>query len=745
MTSSAFRVFRQDSRGSPLRLGTSFWRSLLCAAFWLAAGASSADTKPPLVTLVAGANQVFLPTADQHFEVRVPITVAEDKPIVARKVDVAYKEGRSDGLFNAFTVTVKPVDNHSGAALVVVAKEALWPGTYVVSVTVAASDNPKEEQSVVLNLTVPAPQVSASAKVVVTQLLYLGGHSESSGWLEVREISGKVGALGITPLAVNDAPAHGDPASASLKFEPVASAAAHLLAPAKFKVLPDGEFPLGTTTGHIDVVSPSLATPISVPFEVRAHRSELLILVVAALGTIFGWLVRVFLTQRQSLLSAKGAIAAANRSILRAKRTCADAGFNKQVDALFEQLSDAEETGDPKIMTDQAKMVEDEFKKLLDDIEKTVPDLTAQLKNLNKIADVQWCIPSPLDATVADLREPIRAATLLLNQRNVTDAAALIDRQVNIALPALARRLVEFIARFSKYMNEVAQAPFPANASGTAQLIDLATSAATATSEIKNTVRTGTLDETTIALTRAQDLYLGYQALANAAVVMAERLCEQASARLQQAFGDIEADFAVVRQVSVDAAKRFAEGDFLRTAAYELPADGVVEAWTAMLQKLSPTVAQDQLQEALSKAQWLAATDLTISAAPKPTVAPAEEALTETAFASAEKFNVDFIEPSGGSVQMAAFAPSLGYEVVVDPAKEIAAQGDARREFMAQSKAMAALQSLSFGALFIVGAYVVYSDNWVGTAKEMLAVFTLAFGVDLTSDGVLTALKKTPA
>ncbi len=310
------------------------------------------------------------------------------------------------------------------------------------------------------------------------------------------------------------------------------------------------------------------------------------------------------------------------------------------------------------------------------------------------------------------------------------------------AVPALARGLVEFVEMVSKYVKEAADAPFPATPLDSQRLTDLAAVITTAASDIKSTVSTGSLEETTIALTKTHALYLEVQALADVAVAMAERLCDHASARLQRAFGGIDPAFAPVREQSVAAAQRFAQGiSTPRTAIFGLRTDVVAEAWAGMLQKLSPTVAPDKLQEAISKAQWLAATDLAISAAPKPVAAQVDDAL-KAKFLPAEGVDVQFSDKNGGDVQMAARARSLGNEVIVDPAKEIAAQSDALRAFIAQSRATAALQSLCFGAIFIVGAYVVFGDNWVGTGKEMLAVFALAFGMDLTSDSVLAALKK---
>ena len=58
------------------------------------------------------------------------------------------------------------------------------------------------------------------------------------------------------------------------------------------------------------------------------------------------------------------------------------------------------------------------------------------------------------------------------------------------------------------------------------------------------------------------------------------------------------------------------------------------------------------------------------------------------------------------------------------------------------SKRAEQTQSVIFGVLFIVGTFVLYEDAWVGTGGEILALFMLAFGLDLTSANVLSAFKK---
>ena len=52
------------------------------------------------------------------------------------------------------------------------------------------------------------------------------------------------------------------------------------------------------------------------------------------------------------------------------------------------------------------------------------------------------------------------------------------------------------------------------------------------------------------------------------------------------------------------------------------------------------------------------------------------------------------------------------------------------------------LQSAVLAALFLAGNYLLYRESWAGTDKEIVALFLLAFGLDLSADNVLAALKK---
>ncbi|MGM9484859.1 hypothetical protein ACS5PN_26940 [Roseateles sp. NT4] len=714
-----------------------------------AAKPAHADPNPPLITLIAGTNQALLPKDRTTFVVRIPINVAEGKAIDVRKLDVVFKEGaRSDELFKIFTIDPKPATSTEGAALLVTAKANLQPGTYVISLAIAPTGKPKEEQPVTLSLIVPTPTVSANTKIVVSQLIYPWGNEPYASTLEISETSGKIGAYELALSEQHDPPAQGDAASGALRFDAEGSggAAATQAAPAKFKVAPVAEFPLGTTNGRITITSPWLAAPLTVPFEVRAHRSPFLILILAALGTLVGWFVRTHLTQRQTLLDAKGAIAVASRTVLRAKQACEDQPFRNAMTDLLQQLADVQETDDPKKLNDAAKAVEDEVKKLRDALEGRVLGIASKIQNVHKMVDLSWTLPPFLTEGIAAIKAKVNEATELLNRRNLTEAERCIDNVSNQWVPELARSIDRFTSDLAKYLKATPD-PLPMNETAKSAFTELTTFAQTTAAEIASTAPAESTEATVVCLHKLDRLYQQVQRLAGAAQILSNNVCNTAEDALQEAFGDIKDRFSKIRDVSAAAAKRFAEGiEDPGNPAHELDVIQLRRAWRETLESFEPDTPAPELSAAIESGNWLKAVGLAIATrAGKPGTDPEH---TEHLRLMAANIDIQPEELSGagvGSVTGSSKDPkTLGSSLPIDPAKEIAQRSNDRRQFIAQSRATAALQSACFGALFVVGAYTAFGDAWVGSGKDMLWIFVLAFGVDLSSDSVLAALKKTP-
>lgn len=256
-----------------------------------APGSTVNTTSVALATVPAG--PFALTRKDgKGWAVRVPVVVVEGKaPATLTLVDALFKEGRSIGLIESFQPRFVAAGNNRGPALELdTGDKDLMPGSYVLSLTLSESARKSAPQAMTLTVTVGAPQIKAeTTKVVVAQIRELfGGTTNGDGTLKVSWGNGPA-PMSLTPVDVHDPPANGEADTAGLKFTLLSAPAAISTAPIlAYQVAAFNRFPLGTTIGRIDLHSPSLATPVSVPFVAYVRRSYWWISVIAALGAFAG-------------------------------------------------------------------------------------------------------------------------------------------------------------------------------------------------------------------------------------------------------------------------------------------------------------------------------------------------------------------------------------------------------------------------------------------------------------------------
>ena len=65
-----------------------------------------------------------------------------------------------------------------------------------------------------------------------------------------------------------------------------------------------------------------------------------------------------------------------------------------------------------------------------------------------------------------------------------------------------------------------------------------------------------------------------------------------------------------------------------------------------------------------------------------------------------------------------------------------------RRRLRKHSTWVELAQTSIVALLFVAGVYALNADTWIGSPKEMFSIFLLAFGADLSAEGVLALLKK---
>lgn len=751
----------QAGRDVARRVCSAMAALMAAAALWVVKPAV-ADA-PPLLTLLPGANPTLV-LADKPdkvcnanpgapaFTARVPVAVAADKDIEVTLTDVAYKDARSADTFRRFKVDLDRSAAPAGYALIVSHHDArLWPGTYALTLRVSEkpkkdTDKPATPVDVVLNVQAPAPQLSASTKVVL-------GFTIASPWaasgapgtgdveaarVQIAERGGKIGAFDLVAVAFPDVLADAATGSGTLVFDPP-SVSVSANAAAAVKVSASGVFPLGITKGKIEWMSPSLAAPQAVPFEVKVTRARWWIAIIALVGVVAGFILRTLLTERQGKLAAREAVTLSLLQASRALEGRADTDYRSKLESIVQALRDALAGDDTKAMLDQATKTATEIKTLSDALEARFPPARVKLNDINGVIDRQLHLPDPVAALAERLRGQTRHGNELLQQRDMIGAEALLTRLAGQDVPDLVRAAAGLAGNLARFLHDTAAAPFPMRTEATRLLRDLATEAASAKLALDAGTAPSATDARTLLL-RADALWLQCLDLADDAEAVSRELCDNALALLRPLpTAEVQAFDAVVN-ASIAAARRFAAD--MRTLGSGSVFGGfpaLQAQWLVFLTKIAPTVPPATLQPWLDNAQWLdalhAAVDGRLQADPQ--LGTAARSTLDVALLDAAATDAALsrqpVPPVTAGVRIDTTQPALRPDDLAHRRQELV-----KRRWQTQL-----LQSLGLASVFVLVSYFVYGDAWVGTYKEMATLFVLAFGLELTGDGVVAAFKKT--
>jgi len=726
---------------------------LLALLTWT--GAAVADD-PAWLSFPAGLNYNLVRESDGSATARVPVAYADaasgaEKTLKVRVTDVLYKEGRSDTLAGALDVKFNAPTLAAGPSIVVTVKKesaaTVLPGAYVVSLLVAedlAQTKPKP-QVVTLTLQRPVPQLApTSAKVVVGQIVDIfGAATTTNGTLGLQEQSGKAEAGQLFYVDSHEPPATGLPDSARLSFDGAASA----VPPTKtvdIVVGAKGAFPLGTTSGRISVQSPELGAPVPVTFEVRARRELWLIAVCAALGAVAGWIIRTWLASKQALLNAETGAYEAIAAMMREIGKREDKGYRQALAEAYETLNQAILGKDAAKILAATKKAIDDVTTLRTALEQRVAPVRTKTVGLHDLLTVDWKFGDAGDQILASMRDELRSTEELLAKDNVTDAETGIADLMTVKLPALVGKIGQFGTDLARYLAALADQPPPYSADVAQELKSLATTATTTFKWPYAPPEAPTVDDARLVFKNADGLIRQSATFAGAAPDLAQSFMDSVDAKLLPYFPNASEKTVVIAAASVASASAMAQ-DITMPAQAVLRvrdrASTLRQEWSTFLTALAPNAPPAEINQALLTAQWSAAVDIALKAFPKP-VTPATKALEDKALAAKPDAEIMDLSDAPFTLPALDVPRQTGTPLAFDPSPvlhSVISQGQA---VAAQSKRLAAIQSFGFGLLFVIGSYVLYSDTWVGTAKEMLTLFVLAFGVDLTSDSVLGAFKK---
>jgi hypothetical protein len=159
-------------------------------------------------------------------------------------------------------------------------------------------------------------------------------------------------------------------------------------------------------------------------------------------------------------------------------------------------------------------------------------------------------------------------------------------------------------------------------------------------------------------------------------------------------------------------------------------------AWQTMLETQVPTDKRDELTERIEAGNW----ELVVKSALKPPAVAADKAqevsLLSGAIGATYSSRIR-------SLSFTELPDAPTFRVALPRESSVLTGTEAERARLRHSKwRAAAVQSLIVGAVFLAGVYALNAEVWLGSVKEIMTIFLLAFGVDLTAEGVLAVLKR---
>ena len=692
-----------------------------------------------VVTSPAGTGFNFTQGADSGFSVRVPLAYAEPAAAAATGIelvgqaDVVFRDGRGGDLGSLFVVTVVG-EPTVAPALLIKAAASLQPGTYTLVLLLRQKGDSKAvPQSLALALQRPAAVLTAERTLVVGQeQLWCKDDVSLSGSLKLTETSTKSNAAALTFSDTHEVRDGQLPDKAKLVV--TGSASVPSGQSVLLSVAPKGTFPLGKTSGKLEVSTPDMASPLLVNYEVLARRPTWIIAVVAALGALLGFLLRVVLTRRQNMIGARISVNLAIAELQKQRELTDDMPFLFKLRTLENELQTA-------VMLRDAKRVEELIRALPGSIDQATAAVDGALATvavdyvaMNKLLSPSWSMPTRFHTSFVGVVEALHDVKALLDRRNPSIARLHLDT-ATIMLADGAHDLQSYSRRVMTALEWLTTHLPPLNsedAKRAQDAIKLVQVELGKVDEVKRQVSSAYADSVLSCMDPAYEhLLVVLQSLegqtANFAVWVATTLGISSVDIFEAGKPGVASRDYVSRLVQVlDSGE---DGPTALGAAWTT----LVDKWRAMLKASRAGVDEKALTAKLVSGDWQGAVELAVASVASTVLGNGGAGLTSGA--------ANFVDASRAVMTGSA---KQGFRLPLDGIRV----NGTLSELDALENAnwwLVVLQSLFFYGLFVAIAYATYEQAWIGDFKEIVALFLFAFSVDLTADSVIVAFKKPKA
>jgi hypothetical protein len=725
----------------------------VCSLLFVFAGSSLRAEDAKWLEFPAGLSYALVENDDQ-LSVRIPVNLLPGAPdalnISANRRDVFSAVGRPNSLGETLVLTWVAGKQDVGPSILLSAKAAdVFPGNYTLVVEFLQKEKApgQRPQTVTLSLECPAPKLVSLRSVSIWQeRRWPLGTNSTSGKLNLYEESGKAAARDITFNELRTASSLLGPETGSLKVS-LETATVAAGKEAQARVSPEGDFPLGKTTGKLRVKPSNSAAPLVVDYEVSVTRTPVLIAICAALGAFFGWLSRVFLQSRREWLNAQITASETLALMHKARGAICDAKFK----AAIAQAEDDLKQAHAKRLATQLMEAVAKAKSALADAESELSlrrkILSDSLVPLHRSLHQGWRLPLKVAEALSNARALASGILAMAEAQDIAGAAAKLDHEMPNARLALANAASEWRANGAKYFDALASFPPALPEQGEVRLREACTAWKQQFGEAQISAA---VDDAALVIELSTT---------HAAYVQAKRIVDdlqqggrEISKWLQDLFipssenPSFKLLVSIIAQHGINTLADLESPAENRGAPAERQTEEIV-AWERALLSVLPKHADPNLvTKELAKYKWISAAQiakelLNVRELRRPRALAPEGVL---AAESTSPKSTDLAVPQARGVVFQV-SPILGTTSRVDLLRaslELTGSLTERIEFAREEARMSFAQSAILSCVFIMLAYGFYGSQWVGTSREMLGVFAWAFGLDLTADSLAPLLKK---
>ncbi|MEP7345164.1 MAG: hypothetical protein ABI877_07850 [Gemmatimonadaceae bacterium] len=725
---------------------------------------------PATLTLLPGqALDVAVPTAVVEFPIPAEVKSGVDaaKMMVA-VIDVSVAGLRSDALRSAFAVALVPPTGIVGPILNVTIKTvpALKAGTYDLVIAVGETGKPPEHLA--LKLTLVAATLDPPATLFIRRTLpalFFGGSSDQGTRLVLRETSGlsRVGPVFIEHDPIRDA--EGVAYAGNLRFEipsdsSKVQAVKHVegdsveVAPGKrvdMAVTLQGDFPLGKISVAGRIEAPQLKAAVPIRIDIETRRDPLTILVIAFLGLLFGYVLRVWLTYRIQRGTTRLEGLRLLKRLREEGRRHPDAEFRAELEVIWIALRRALDEGDSAAATAAMADANTKLAGALAAWVKRQSDLQSDIDAFESRLATAWSLPSVIADIVREARARIAKVRALVVAGDVVAGRADLTTLQQAFVIALDAAAVEYQGTQISQLDAVQRTPVV--------LPDVA-KARVALREALDAipVRSATPNEAALlpALHTARTAAMAMLELTGRAVAATADAVIRTLAGLPASNLSSQAAVQALKETSAKAAE-----DLRMSAAHpeEMLAalaphlDALGKALTAAI--LSPAAsATDAMREAnkdalaeiessLEAGMYVDAARKMVAIANKPGASfMGGPVKSLTAQAALEIFTVGALAPGGRApdpARAAIVTQILGTTNAVDPLEL-----ETERTMQELFRAKLGQTALAGIGIMAVG-YFIFAKTFVGTAGDVASIFAWAFTLDVSVATLVTLSSRVAA